>query len=127
MLPPAMTNVTEVMTSIKPMAMRVVMTSWNTTMPKNTAVTGSKTPKIAVGVEPIYWMASVVHINEITVGNIDNAMILPQSHQLSDGGVVNVPHAKALIAKMIQPTSKTYMVTFMVAIFFMRDLFTNTM
>ena len=28
-----------------------------TVTPKNTAVKGSKAPKIAVGVEPIYWMA----------------------------------------------------------------------
>lgn len=53
-LSPATTNVTEVMTSISPINMRVVMTSLKTTMPKNTAVTGSKTPNIAVGVEPIY-------------------------------------------------------------------------
>ena len=113
--------------SMSPIAIRVVMTSWKTTMPKNTAVTGSKTPSIAVGVEPMYWIASVVHISDITVGKIDKAMMLPQSHHLSDGGVVNVPHIKALVAKMIHPTSKTYMVTLMVAIFFMRDLFTNTM
>lgn len=53
-LSPATTNVTEVMTRISPNNMRVVTTSLNTTMPKNTAVTGSKTPNIAVGVEPIY-------------------------------------------------------------------------
>ena len=62
----------------------------------------------------------------MTVGNIDNASMLPQSHHFSDGGVVNVPHANALIAKIIHPTIKTYMVTLMVAIFFIRDLLTKT-
>lgn len=96
------------------------------TTPKNTAVTGSRTPNIAVGVEPIYWIASVVQIKEITVGNIDNANIFPQSHHFSAGGVVSVPLIRDLMAKIIHPTVKTYMVTFIVAILLILDLLTKT-
>ena len=95
-------------------------------MPKNTAVTGSSTPSIAVGVEPMYWIASVVHINEMTVGKMDNARMLPHNHQRSVGGIVSTPLVNDRIANMIQPTIRTYMVTLMVAIFFIRDLLTKT-
>ena len=124
MLSPATTNVTEVMTRISPNNMRVVTTSLNTTMPKKTAVTGSKTPNIAVGVEPIYWMASVVQIKEMTVGNTDSAMMFAQSHHFSAGGVVSTPLAKARIANIIQPMAKTYKVTLIVAILLILDLLT---
>ena len=53
-LSPATTNVTDVITSISPITIRVVNISPKMTAPKNTAVTGSKTPNIAVGVEPIH-------------------------------------------------------------------------
>ena len=117
---------TDVITSINPIAIRVVMTSLKTTIPKNTAVTGSSTPNIAVGVDPIYCIASVVHISEMTVGKTDNAMMFAQSHHFSAGGVVSTPLANALRAKIIHPTAKTYKVTFIVAIFFILDLLTIT-
>lgn len=53
-LPPATTKVTDVMTSINPNTILGVNTSPKMTTPKNTAVTGSSTPSIAVGVEPIH-------------------------------------------------------------------------
>lgn len=124
MFPPAMTNVTEVMTSINPINMRVVITSWNTTMPKNTAVTGSNTPSMAVGVEPIYCIASVVQINDIMVGKMDSAITQNHRYHSSGDGVVSRPSIKALAAKIIHPTVKTYMVTLIVAIFFILDLLT---
>lgn len=37
-----------------------VKASPNTATPKKTAVTGSSAPRMAVGVEPIYWTALVV-------------------------------------------------------------------
>ena len=51
--------------------------------PKKTAVTGSKAPRIAVGVEPMYWMALVVHKNEIAVGKTASASKFPHRYHLS--------------------------------------------
>ena len=45
--------------------------------PKNTAVTGSKAPRIAVGVEPMYCTACVVQRKDIAVGKIANAIRFP--------------------------------------------------
>ena len=39
-------------------------------------------------------MASVVQINEMTVGNTDNAMMFAQSHHFSAGGVVSTGAVK---------------------------------
>ena len=60
-----------------PQLNRSVRDSPKTTTPKKTAVKGSKAPKIAVGVEPIYCMAWVVQRNEIAVGKIAKAIRLP--------------------------------------------------
>ena len=51
-----------------PRIMRGVSCSPKISTPKNKAVTGSKAPRIAVGVEPMYCMAFVIVTNEITVG-----------------------------------------------------------
>ena len=37
---------------------------------------------MAVGVEPIYWIACVVQRNDMAVGNIANAIRLPQRYQV---------------------------------------------
>ena len=66
-----------------PQLNRSVRDSPKTTTPKKTAVKGSKAPKIAVGVEPIYCMAWVVQRNEIAVGKIAKAIRLPYKYQVS--------------------------------------------
>ena len=66
-----------------PQLNRSVRDSPKTTTPKKTAVKGSKAPKIAVGVEPIYCMAWVVQRNEIAVGKIAKAIRLPHKYQVS--------------------------------------------
>lgn len=48
--------------------------SWNITTPKNIAVSGSKAPNIAVVVEPISFIATVIVSSDIIVGIIDNAI-----------------------------------------------------
>lgn len=50
-----------------------VSTSPNTTTPKKTAVKGSSAPKIAVVVEPINLMATLIVSIEIIVGKIARA------------------------------------------------------
>ena len=65
MLPPAMMSVTARMMRTMPVPMRGVIDSPKTVMLKKTAVSGSNAPKIAVGVEPMYWMALVVQRNEM--------------------------------------------------------------
>ena len=49
-----MISVTDKMISIIPEMMRNVGGSLNTSTPKNTAVTGSNAPRIAVGVDQMY-------------------------------------------------------------------------
>ena len=51
--PPATTKQTEAIIQANPMQSRGVSTSPKTVIPKNIAVAGSRTPSIAVGVEPI--------------------------------------------------------------------------
>ena len=84
MPPPATTMVTATIMSIRPMVLRMVSCSPKTVTPKNTAVTGSKAPRMAVGVEPIYCMAPVVQSRDIAVGITANAMRLPHCHQSLD-------------------------------------------
>ena len=57
-----------------------------------TAVTGSKAPNIAVGVEPIICMAADVQANDNTVGIMANAMRLYHPVDLT-GNVNSVPIA----------------------------------
>ena len=81
MFSPATTIVTDDIISINPHTLRNVSVSSNTKIPKNTAVTGSKTPNIAVGVEPMYCMANVVHTNDIVVVKTDSANMLNHKYQ----------------------------------------------
>lgn len=54
MPPPAMTLVTAVIINASPRLSRRVSLSPNTVIPNRMAVTGSRAPRMAVGVEPIY-------------------------------------------------------------------------
>ena len=54
-----------------------------TVIPKNTAVTGSSAPRMAVGVEPMYWMAPVVQRNDTAVGKTASASRHPHRYQRS--------------------------------------------
>lgn len=74
-------RVTARMIRMIPQHNRNVNDSPKTVTPKNTAVNGSKAPRIAVGVEPIYWTASVVQRKEIAVGNMAKAIRLPHKYQ----------------------------------------------
>lgn len=56
-----------------------------------TADTGSRAPKIAVGVDPINCMARVVQAKEMTVGIIANANKLSQPVDF-DGSVRGLPN-----------------------------------
>ena len=85
-LPSDMTNATGMMISNRPIAIREVITSPKTNTPIITAVTGSNTPRIAVGVAPINWMALVVHSRESTVGNTArHRMLIHNRHSLVEG------------------------------------------
>ena len=64
-----------------PAIRRVVSVSPKTVTPMATAVTGSKAPKIAVGVEPIIFTAFTIKISESTVGT--KPSIKPQPHELA--------------------------------------------
>ena len=66
-----------------PMLSRRVSISPNTVTPKNMAVTGSSAPRMAVGVEPIYWMALVVHRNDTAVGKTARASKFPHKYHWS--------------------------------------------
>ena len=68
MLLPAMMIVTARIINNIPQPILGVKVSPNTATPKNTAVTGSSAPSMAVGVEPIYWTALVVQRNEMAEG-----------------------------------------------------------
>ena len=46
----------------------------NTVTLRMTAETGSSAPRMAVGVEPINWMALVVHARDSTVGMMAKAV-----------------------------------------------------
>ncbi len=74
-------RVTAKMIMIMPQHNRSVNDSPKTVTPKNTAVNGSKAPRIAVGVEPMYWTASVVQRKEMAVGNMAKAIRFPHKYQ----------------------------------------------
>ena len=80
---PAMMNVTAKIISTIPRHSLGVSCSPKMVTPKKTAVTGSKAPSMAVGVEPMYWMACVVQRKEIAVENTANANRLPHKYHLS--------------------------------------------
>ena len=72
-MPPAIIKVTARIIITIPQLSLGVSDSPKMVTPKNTAVRGSRAPRIAVGVEPIYWIACVVQRNDMAVGNIANA------------------------------------------------------
>lgn len=86
MFPPATTILTAKIISKNPITTRTVNTSPKTVTPKNTAVTGSNAPRMAVGVEPIYCMAPVVQSRDMAVGIKARANKFPQRYHLSAGG-----------------------------------------
>ena len=57
-----------------------VRDSPKTVTPKKTAVKGSSAPRIAVGVEPMYWIAWVVQRNDMAVGKMASAIRLPHKY-----------------------------------------------
>ena len=100
-MPPAITIITDIIISIRPPVSRVVRCSPNTITPHSTAVTGSKTPRSAVGVDPILCIDIAVQISDTAVGSRPSANIF--SHRmLSDGNVISIVHAD-LPAKMTTP------------------------
>src|SRR5574344_669684 len=87
--------VTERMTRTMPKVILGVITSPNTNIPINKAVTGSNAPRMAVGVEPIYWIALVVQTKEIAVGKIASPSKLSQTyHLLTNINLVPQPSVK---------------------------------
>ena len=86
MRPPAIISVTAAIIISIPHSIRGVNASPNTVTPIMTAVTGSNAPRIAVGVEPMYCIALVVHKKEIAVGKTANANRLPHKYHWSASG-----------------------------------------
>ena len=82
-------RVTARMIRMIPQHNRNVNDSPKTVTPKNTAVNGSKAPRIAVGVEPIYWMAPVVQRKDMAVGKTASASRL--AHRYHWSGVFSTP------------------------------------
>lgn len=82
MLPPATTKVTETIISTKPAISLPPSVSPNIVIPKNTAVSGSRAPRIAVAVEPMYTIAFVAQYIESTVGNNAKAKISSHRYHL---------------------------------------------
>ena len=74
-------------------------------MPKNIAVTGSSAPRIAVGVEPMLWIAAVVHRKDIAVGNTARPSTLPHIYQCD--GIVICPIHSSLIMNTESPNTRT--------------------
>ena len=83
MLLPAIMKVTARIINTIPQHNLGVKDSPKTVTPKNTAVTGSKAPRMAVGVEPMYWIACVVHRNDMAVGKTASAIRFPHKYHLS--------------------------------------------
>ena len=78
-----MINVTAKMIINIPQLNLSVRDSPKTVTPKKTAVRGSSAPRMAVGVEPMYWIACVVQRNDIAVGKMANATKLPHRYHVS--------------------------------------------
>ena len=79
-LDPATMIVTALMIRMMPTMDLGERVSPNAMMPTNTAVTGSSAPRIAVGVDPIVWIAFVVQRIETRVRK--TAMPTRQGHVL---------------------------------------------
>ena len=102
MLPPATITVTEVIIITTPTQSRGVTTSSKIVTPNSNAVTGSKAPRIAVGVAPINFMAEVVHSNDTAVGN--NATytltdVMPGTYQLKVSKANHVARVYSIIVE----------------------------
>ena len=93
MLLPDTTSVTATSMSSNPAVSFAVRTSSNTKTPKITAVTGSNTPNMAVAVDPIYCMATVVHISETAVGRAASASA--SAHMAVERGTARCPDMEA--------------------------------
>ena len=93
------------MISVSPKPSRGVMLSPKTSTPMQTAVTGSKAPRMAVGVEPMYWMALVVHRNEMAVGNTASPKRQPHRYQRS--GTLQPPPISRRTTNKRMPNSRT--------------------
>ncbi len=78
---PATTAVTAIIMRDSPLVSRMVTVSPKTVMPKKMAVTGSREPRIAVGVEPMYCMALLVQKKDMAVGKMARASRLPHMYQ----------------------------------------------
>lgn len=63
-----MMSVTEKRMSRIPDARRAVSSSPKTVIPTNAAVTGSKAPMMAVGVEPMHCIDMAMNTSDMTVG-----------------------------------------------------------
>lgn len=85
--PPEMMSVTATKIRMMPQTRRNVSDSPKTSTPMTTAVTGSNAPRMAAGVEPMYWMESVMQPNDMTVGKMAKATRLPHRYHWSAGGV----------------------------------------
>ena len=68
------------MISNNPATLLPVRVSPNTATPKNTAVTGSSAPNMAVAVDPTYTIAFVAHNIDITVGRRAKASKSPHRY-----------------------------------------------
>jgi len=88
-----------------PPAERSVIRSPKTVIPKKMAVSGSNAPRMAVGVEPIYWMARVVATNDTQVGS--SASAATQSQCSGSLGSCSPPADGSLTAKSDNPNSST--------------------
>ena len=73
-----MTNVTATIIITSPKLSLTVRLSPKTAIPKKMAVTGSNAPRMAVGVEPIYWMAPVVQRKDMAGEDSQCKQIGPQ-------------------------------------------------
>ena len=104
MLPPAITIVTAAIINTIPKPSFTDNLSPNTIIPKKRAVSGSSAPRIAVGVEPIYCIALVVHKKEMAVGNIASDKIFPHRYHLV--GKAISPAKRSRTANTTMPKSR---------------------
>ena len=82
---PAMMSVTATRIRTTPSRMRGVSCSPKTSTPKKSAVTGSRAPRMAVGVEPMRRMAPAIVTSETIVGKRASEMALIHSSGVGTG------------------------------------------
>lgn len=98
-----------------PQMSRVVMVCPSTRTLRITAETGSSAPRMAVGVEPISWMARVVQASENTVGMIASAVRLSQP--VAFVGMERGDPMGIMTKKTTHPQRSTYSSSFVVGMF----------